>query len=110
MALKISVIVRLQFEGIHSWPGAPQRGPTPFLREPHRHIFHVTATRPVTHGDRDVEFIQLKRMLLQECLACFGGPHTLSCEDMAAHLLKNFGLSRCEVSEDGENGGLVERE
>lgn len=107
-SVKHSIVVRFQFEGIHSWPGAPQDGPTPFLRDPHRHVFHVTAHRPVTHDDRDVEFIQLKRVMLQACLANFSGPHTLSCEAMAAHLLNTFGLSRCEVSEDGENGGVAE--
>jgi hypothetical protein len=108
-AVKSFVVVRFQFEGVHCWPGAPQDGPTPFLREMHRHMFHVTAKKAVTHDDRDIEFIHLKRLLLQACLANFCGPHTLSCETMAATLLNKFGLDSCEVSEDGENGGLVER-
>jgi hypothetical protein len=33
---------------------------------------------------------------------------TWSCEQWAIHLIEICGLSKCEVSEDGENGAIVE--
>jgi len=33
----------------------------------------------------------------------------MSCEMIARELIEHFNLSRCEVSEDGENGAIVTR-
>lgn len=103
----VSVIARFTFEGVHSWPDCPEGGPTPYLRHPHRHLFHVEAVKPVAHDERDVEFIALRRHMLAFCEVQLVGPHHLSCESMARQLLGTFGLSRCSVSEDGENGAEV---
>jgi hypothetical protein len=101
-----AVVVRFQFEGFHRWTLAPpQHG---YLANTHRHMFHVRAVRPVQHNDRDIEFIELKRDMLTYCQHVYGRcPTEYSCEHMAEALVKQFSLSLCEVSEDGENGGLI---
>ncbi len=110
------VFVTLQVEGIHNWPGCPFEE-VAYLRDPHRHMFHIKAHKIVTHSDRDVEFIMLKHRV-QKYLADtyedavnqgFGihvfGP--MSCEMIAKELIEEFDLCQCEVSEDGENGAIV---
>jgi hypothetical protein len=81
-----------------------------FLRERHRHVFHVRGELEVTHTDREVEFILLKREL-ERVIASINGETTLewSCEHWALYLLGALQLDRVEVSEDGENGAIVER-
>lgn len=105
--LKIAIVVRFQFAGIHSWPLAPQNVEERYLAAPHRHMFYVEAVKPVTHAERDIEIIALKREMAHYCWAYFKGPHTMSCESMAIQLLEEFGLLRCQVLEDNENGAEV---
>jgi len=102
----LSIIVRFTFSGIHHWPGAPQDVEEQYLVVPHRHLFHVEAVKAVTHEERDIEFIALQRQMISYC-AIFADPHAMSCETMAVKLLEHFGLSRCRVLEDGENGAEV---
>lgn len=110
------VFCTLQFEGIHCWPNCPIEEVS-YLRSPHRHIFHVKAYKQVFHDDRDVEFIWLKHRI-QEFLNNWlqHSTHTtapvydlgpMSCEMIANKLIDEFNLSRCEVSEDNENGAIV---
>lgn len=116
MKLKYSVIVQTSVEGLHNWPLAstifPEVG---FLSDIHRHIFHIKACLPVTHTDRDVEFIMFKRELteylnetyyseVRKCL--FFGPE--SCEMIATKILQKFNCTWVEVFEDAENGARVE--
>ncbi len=109
--MKITVFCTTQFEGFHCWPQAPE--PVDFLRSLHRHMFHVRAEKVVNHGDREVEFILLKASLnsqiheLKKEQAKLPLP-TWSCETWAIKLLERLKLSKCEVSEDGENGAVVE--
>jgi hypothetical protein len=102
MAARVSIIVRFDFEGIHSWPDAT--APVAFLAFPHRHVFHVEAAKDVTHDDRQIEIIQFKKELSYYCRMHYAGPHLMSCEMMARELLMLFGLRYCRVLEDGENG------
>ena len=84
------------------------------MRDPHRHVFHITAHVRVSHNDRDVEFIVLKGAIEQYLrtkyfneyakLHDFGGQ---SCEMIAAELIDAFDLCQCEVNEDGENGSIL---
>lgn len=104
----IRVVVRFSFEGVHSWPGAPAHLPEAYLRHPHRHMFHVEATQTVTHTERDVEIIALRRKMECYCVQHFSGPHGGSCEAMALALLVQFNLHSCRVLEDNENGAEVE--
>lgn len=109
--MTIHIIVRFQFEGIHSWPGAPQDVHEAYLVYPHRHIFWVEATKRVDHEERAIEFIALKREMLAYAVDWgVDGPHWMSCETMARIFLERFELQSCQVLEDGECGALVKRD
>lgn len=107
------VYCTLQIEGVHHWPACPLEE-VAYLRDLHRHMFHIKAYANVSHGDRDIEFIVLKHKILnwfydgwfdsELRLFNFG---SMSCEMIAERLIEEFNLSRCEVSEDGENGAIV---
>lgn len=112
MAVKLTVFARTQFEAIHNWPGCPFED-VAFLRDLHRHIFHVEIHVPVYHDDRDVEFIKLKRDVdsfinttypIDPAKNYRDIGHT-SCEMIARTLLEQWpNATLIEVSEDGENG------
>ena len=102
------VFARTSFEGFHCWPDAPDE--VSFLRARHRHIFHVEVKVQVIHGDRDVEFILLKRevdLFIEKTLK--GNTANWSCERWALEILEEFGAEEVTVSEDGENGAIVTR-
>lgn len=116
------VVVSLQVEGVHCWADCPIEDVL-FLRDPHRHMFHIKATKVVSHDDRDVEIIMLKRAMKHNLLVLYSDKTkaalsieeplffgTMSCEMIARHLLEKFELSSCEVLEDGENGAILEAE
>ncbi len=102
------VYCTLQFEATHNWSGCPFEE-VDYLCFPHRHVFHIKAHKQVFHNDRDEEFIMLKHKIatyLEDKYPThkFGSQ---SCEMIAHDLLDKFNLSRCEVSEDLENGAIV---
>lgn len=105
---KMHVFCRTSFEGFHRWPDAPDE--VAFLRDRHRHIFHVEAWKPVTHESRDIEFILLKREVdhIIKSKLLGGSVSFWSCESWAMFLADALGLSKCIVSEDGENGACCE--
>lgn len=103
-AAVVSIIVKFRFEGIHFWPDAA--GKVEYLKHPHRHEFHVTCSKIVTHDDRQVEIITFKNEVAYYCRMHFAGPHPNSCESMARQLCTVFGLQSCTVLEDGENGAM----
>jgi len=115
---RTNVTINLSVEGIHAWPGIPEElNEVGFLKFPHRHTFTIKAKKSVTHDDRDLEIILLKRKVSKylreqyfstdaQCLM-FG---SMSCEMIAKELVQVFGLEYCEVLEDGENGAEVFRE
>ena len=105
-----TVFCTLQFEAIHCWPEAPE--PVAFLRNPHRHVFHVKINCPVNHNDRDIEFIMEKRKLKRFCDFYYAGQDIgyTSCEMIAEHILREFPEVECvTVSEDNENGAFIWR-
>lgn len=105
--IKAAVVVTLQVEGVHCWPACPIED-VKFLKNPHRHVFHVKACKPVTHDDRDVEIIMLKRSIQQYLESYYSGDFgTRSCEAIARELIEKFNLMFCEVLEDGENGAYL---
>lgn len=108
MELKIAVIAKVEFEGIHSWPECPYED-VAFLREPHRHIFHITVKKNVNHYDREVEIIRLKREIQETLKVMFpkGQMGATSCESLASWLITNNNLDYCQVLEDNENGAEV---
>ena len=112
------VWVTFRKEGIHKYPAAatdPKLATggwddVSFLGVLHRHIFHFKVWIEVTHDDRDVEFIQVKRWL--ERLYSEGSLQLnfKSCEMIARDLNAQIKAKypgrhvKIEVSEDGENG------
>lgn len=111
--IKSEVYCTLQVEGIHNWPGCPFEEVS-YLRNPHRHVFHIKAHAPVHHDDRDVEFILLKHHITEYLNTTYWSDDVWclyfgarSCEMIARELIDQFGLSRCEVNEDGENGAIL---
>lgn len=126
ITLKYNKVVycTVQVEGTHNWPDCPF-DEVDYLRVPHRHVFHIKAYMPVTHSDRDVEFIMLKHLIRDYLVNKYGKfsnegmlrdmPYythcefgAMSCEMIAEELIETFELSKCEVSEDDENGAIVE--
>lgn len=109
--MKTTVYCSIQFEALHSWPDCDIQEVN-FLKYPHRHIFHIKAYKKVTHDDRDVEFIVLKRDIqkyLQKTYPDNNFQHR-SCEMIARELIEKFNLTACDVSEDNENGCFLELE
>lgn len=100
------IIVTWEFEGFHAFPNAPID--VAFLRNEHRHLFKCRAEIEVTHLDRELEFIQVKRFL-----STIGQPCQGSCEMMAKSFYEVISEAygdrrvRVEVWEDGENAGGV---
>lgn len=105
---RFAVLASFQIEGFHCWPDAPE--PVAFLRDRHRHMFHVELEREVTHADRDVEIILLARAAKALLVEEFGERcefGTLSCEAIAEFLLTRLHLRSSTVLEDGENGAIA---
>lgn len=103
--------IRFRKEGTHYFEDA--EGDEEFLKYSHRHMFHVTAKAEQFHDDRDIEFIEMKRFLKDEWDG--GDFDNQSCEMIAKDIVEllqdKYGENRdyeVEVSEDGENGALVE--
>ena len=121
-AAKRWIWVTFTREGIHKYPEAAtdpllatgDEYDVSFLASPHRHIFHFKIFITVEHSNRAIEFIQFKRWLEN-----LYKDNTLqldyrSCEMIAEDLylqIANKYPSRdvkIEVSEDNENGALME--
>jgi len=103
-------------EGIHKYPAAatdPALESVRFLSYPHRHTFHFKVAIEVTHNDRDIEFIILKRWL--ESLYGDGIIQLdyMSCEMIAEALYEKINARypgravEITVSEDAENGATL---
>lgn len=110
---KRKIIVKLEVEGIHQWAECPIKA-VEFLRNPHRHIFHITCKKEVIGNDRDIEIIMFKRSILSYLHAMHGQGDivnfgNMSCEAIAEELCYKFNLSSCKVLEDNENGAKVYR-
>lgn len=111
------IFVTFQKEGIHCYPEAltnPDLADVSFLGYPHRHIFHFKVQVPVTDSNREIEFIQLKRwcegLYEDYTLQLNNKSCEMMAEDLGEEILKKYPhLTWCsvEVSEDGENGAVV---
>lgn len=98
------------FEGFHKWSKAPEG--VSYLRNIHRHMFHVKVFVKVLHNDRAVEFITLKHYV--DAIIKLRQPLNIeiSCEQIAEDIyqgLKEIAIlaSSISVSEDGENGAMI---
>lgn len=110
---RTQVIARLQVEGIHRWLQCPIPEVS-YLKNYHRHMFHIEATTEVTQMDREVEFIELAHEIKTHLHNKYFSTHhqclfleDLSCEMIAQELVQIFNLTSCSVSEDGEGGAIV---
>ena len=114
---KTSIIVNLQVEGLHRWQDAMKVEPkVGYLANLHRHMFHITAEKEVTHQDRDIEIILFKRSIYDYLQSqYFNGDYgcldfdTMSCEMIASELLDEFDLDSVLVLEDNENGARLSK-
>lgn len=128
--IQTTIYVKTQYEALHCWPGAPKE--VSFLAHPHRHVFHVEYHLTALHDDRAVEFFMFKKDL-EEVIKTRLLPRLekypqMSCEMMAKALYeaidalpvsrenspevfifpyKNL-TRKVIVSEDGENGAILE--
>ena len=115
------VKVKTTYEGVHCYPGAPDE--VAYLRDLHRHIFHVEVAMQVWSDDREIEFIMLKHKInkwfqLQANNVGVWNMGTLSCEQVVKRLFEylesKYDLTdryvSITVSEDNENGACVERQ
>jgi hypothetical protein len=114
--------VTFRKEGIHKYPAAATdprlatggNDDVSFLAHPHRHIFHFKVYIEVTHDDRDIEFIQFKRWLEGMYNSGTLQLNFKSCEMIARDLYAQIKAKhpnrhvKIEVSEDGENGCLMD--
>lgn len=112
------VLVKKIFEGFHRWDNAPSKlyPEIAFLKERHRHLFHVDVLISVTHLDRQVEFFMVQKDIELAMKKLYGKQPfefgSRSCEMIAVELGKRMakdyeGLTRVGVSEDGENRAVV---
>lgn len=111
-----SIIVRTQFEAIHRWKDAPEE--VFFLRNFHRHLFKLSIQISVDGLDRELEYFMVLNRLNEFLRNNFKKDQGIdaSCETMGMLILDNFLLPtygknrkyKVEVSEDGENSGLLE--
>ena len=113
--------VTFQKEGMHKYPAAltdpalatGDEYDVSFLGYPHRHTFHFKVWISVTHDDRDIEFIQFKRWLLNLYKDATLSLDYKSCEMMSGDLYDTISAKYpgrevwIEVSEDGENGSFI---
>jgi hypothetical protein len=100
------VWVSTRFVGFHRWKDAPNQ--VIYLRDWHRHEFHVQVGVAVQGSDREVEFLQLKDAVKSFVRGNYEGKYfEWSCEQLAERLMTAFGACFVEVSEDGENGATV---
>ena len=116
MKKQINIIVKLNFPGIHSWNNCNLK-PVIYLKNYHRHMFHITCKIQVKHDDRDIEIIMLKNSVLNYLNRKFYSDHygcglfgNMSCEMIAEMILEEFKLNYCRVLEDNENGAEVKNE
>ena len=115
--LAATITVRFTQSGYHRWDQAPRS--RAYLRQRHRHLFHVSVTTPVRHLNRELEFHDLIDAATQElrmfCDSRRGETYNFgnrSCEDIASGLAtrlrdvydRSFTVS---VFEDGECGATA---
>lgn len=115
------IVVKNTFEGIHYYPQAPDE--VKYLRQPHRHIFHIESEIEVFHDDRELEFIMVKHRI-DEFFDLYSELKSMSCEMIANKLQRHLKtmyplpaeykingrdtrIVNVKVFEDGENGVYV---
>ena len=105
--MKTNIIVNTSFNAIHHWPGCDIEG-VEYLRNKHRHTFHVKVKAKVNHDDRDIEFIDFKKLLDAFLNSNYNGKDigAKSCEMICKEIESRFKgiLNYVRIMEDDENG------
>lgn len=123
MPYKTSIWVTFNVVGFHKWPDAPAKAY--YLRSLHRHVFYFKVTISVPHPDRALEFHMFKDEVLNIVMENYSSLDIVedplyalvfddrSCEIIAREVIDLI-VSKypgreiiVDVSEDGENGGVV---
>ena len=106
-----NIIINTRFSAIHNWPNCniPE---VSYLKSPHRHMFHLQLKFPVTHDDRDIEFINMKNNINEYIRDSWENIDLgeMSCELIASTFMAYFNASYVRVMEDGENGAETFKE
>ena len=113
--MKMNIIINLQFEALHNWSTIPKEHSQQYLKQSHRHVFHCKIKIPVTHTNRNIEFIDHKHKILEDLKMAFSVHKTIgmsnlgsaSCEDLAQYFIDSWDAVYASVLEDGENGAEV---
>lgn len=107
--MSCELFVRFREVGFHCWPGAPEH--RDYLRDRHRHVFHVEVRLPVRADDsREIEYHDALDVAIERWPGEELG--SSSCELLAQTLadeLAEWAERDCtvSVSEDGENGATA---
>lgn len=96
--MSLEITARSRCIGFHRWPDAPD--PRAYLRDRHRHEFHIAAVVAVEHSERAVEFHDLQQVIAAVI------PHLA--DDMSSDAFE-FGSRSCEVLAQGLAGQLEHR-
>lgn len=106
--MRKAIIITLQFPAVHRWENCSIES-VAFLKNPHRHLFFVTIRIPVSHNDREIEFIDMKNKVEAYVKANYANKDlgTKSCEQIAEELYTQFSASYVSVLEDNENGSEI---
>lgn len=108
--MKIEVNTYNAIEGFHCWPEA--KGNVGYLAARHRHVFVIRGSFEVSHGDREVEINSQQNRIEEYLTLKYGRPcefGKMSCEHIAGELIEVFGMSSCQVLEDGYGGATLTR-
>jgi len=122
MNIKKYIYIKFRKEGIHCYPDAATNpklatgdwDDVSFLANKHRHIFHYRVQIEVFHNDRDLEFIQAKRQCEKWLNDGELDINSKSCEMLGEELYEKIAGQwpdrdvKIEVSEDNENGAVLE--
>jgi hypothetical protein len=108
-----TIVVKLEREFIHRYKDAPED--VAFLRQWHRHMLKLEIEIEVSHLDRELEFIMVKRYVnhlfnMNEIdLTYVEKSCETICKELIELLVKKYGERDMVItaSEDGENGGRV---
>lgn len=96
------------FEGFHFWENAPAN--LLFLKNNHRHIFHIICYFEVVHDDREIEIFEKQWEIEKYIKEKYGTPcifGRMSCEHIAREILAFFSPFSVEVLEDGMGGAFL---
>lgn len=109
--MKRYVVTHNRIEGTHYWKDAPQL--VGYLKNEHRHIFHIRCEFAVKGLDREIEVILQQNKIRNYVKDKYGDPALfggMSCEMISEEILKYFPECRsCEVLEDGFGGARIEK-